>query len=401
MSPLPVPLGILGSTQFSTQYIASNVGSGYGSAVTSLSGNTYVQSYGTTYKLNKFGRAQWARTTSSGNKNAIAIDSSENVYVAGSGSAVVKYDSSGNLIWQRVVGTGVSWQDCKELSGSLYLTGSDGTYGHITKIDTATGATIAFSKRLSGLSPQAIDVSASYLAVSGIISNGTGWDTRLFVMSPSTASINWQKNLSISNPNGVFCAGLSIKSDSTSIVVSGHINSPNQANYIVSFNASSGATVFSIKGSSSVALSESAGSVSYGKSDYLYMSSYATYTGSGFSQNWGTSFFRFAPGASAPEAKYSIAGTVGALRLQAGKSTDHVLGIMGTSQFIKINGLTPPTLKAYGSYTLQNLTDYTFVSSGISISNSGDAFGNSGFTSVAGNASTASPANQPTNKYLR
>jgi len=119
-------------------------------------------------KYNSSGTAQWARTVSEGTNlsifNAVAVDSSGNVYAAGyqygngtytyapgvsaqgSGSysnnvVLVKYDSSGTALWARTVSTGNNKSEFQAVaidsSGNVYAAGSqygNGTYTYAPEV---------------------------------------------------------------------------------------------------------------------------------------------------------------------------------------------------------------------------------------------------------------------------
>ncbi len=93
-----------------------------------------------TIKYNSGGIQQWLKSYSgpsgSDNPNSIAIDSSGNIYVAGSSVApatsydifMIKYNSNGDSLWnRRYPGISNLWEDCYDIgvnnSGDLYVTG--------------------------------------------------------------------------------------------------------------------------------------------------------------------------------------------------------------------------------------------------------------------------------------
>ena len=96
-------------------------------------------------KYNSSGTLQWQRVLGDADSNvaySITVDSSGNVYVAGrqyvSGtfdfeSLLAKYDSSGTIQWQRSLATGVADQDVvaygvtTDSAGNVYMTGYTGT----------------------------------------------------------------------------------------------------------------------------------------------------------------------------------------------------------------------------------------------------------------------------------
>jgi hypothetical protein len=79
------------------------------------SGNVYVIGNGGTIKYDSAGNEIWVRSSSA---RAIAIDSSGNVYVTGNGGTI-KYDSAGNELWVRGGASAIAVDG----SGNIYVTG--------------------------------------------------------------------------------------------------------------------------------------------------------------------------------------------------------------------------------------------------------------------------------------
>lgn len=149
---------------------------GYGIAVDS-SGNVYITGFSATaiggyylvtLKYNSSGTLQWQRQIGNGSfvysGNAIAVDSSGNIYVTGytydtpgtnSSILTVKYDTSGAIQWQRRLGssnTDYGYGIAVDSSGNCYIVGQNGAglYCEIAKYNTS-GA-IQWQRRLSGSS---------------------------------------------------------------------------------------------------------------------------------------------------------------------------------------------------------------------------------------------------------
>jgi chitodextrinase len=122
-----------------------------GTTAGSLDGQTYSGS-GDVYlmKYNSSGTKQWTRllgTTAIDNAFSVAVDSSENIYIAGftngnlggqtsSGGTdafVARYDSSGNMVWTRLLGNGTltyGYAVAVAASGNVYVSGvTRGTLG--------------------------------------------------------------------------------------------------------------------------------------------------------------------------------------------------------------------------------------------------------------------------------
>jgi len=141
-----------GGQQWNRTWGGSNWDSGMGVAVDSsdnvyLAGNT--ESYGAGWddmvlvKYDSSGGQQWNRTWGGGNRDygwEVAVDSSDNVYLAGgtgcfgAGSVdmvLVKYDSSGGQQWNRTWG-GSNWDSgsgvAVDSSDNVYLAGTTGSF---------------------------------------------------------------------------------------------------------------------------------------------------------------------------------------------------------------------------------------------------------------------------------
>jgi hypothetical protein len=385
------------------QYIATGLGAGYGSAVTSIDGPSYIQSYATTYKLNKNGRVVWARQFSgTGNKQGLAVDSSQNVYVAGNSSFVASLDSSGNVRWQRTIGTGISWQslDVDSSSNRVYLAGNNGSYGHIACLNSSDGSVI-WGTRTSTVSVDftAIKVksgSSSYVTATGYTSNGVTLDSH-FVVFDTSGNIIFQKRLSTGTANYVFSQSTSISPDSSELTVSGFIQSP-RVNFIIGFNGS-GTTIFSIRATSTGGYIQSDyGTIGYDASGFLYLSFYSIFDNY-IPYDKGLGYTRFS--GSTPQKTVIFENISGALRISA-SSTDRTIGLMGVSGFVKVLGDDSVATGPVGAYEIiEDPEGYGFTSSGITITTDSISYTASGVVSSASAYSVISSSASPTVTYLR
>ena len=383
------------------QFIATGLGSGYGSAVTSLDGPSYVQSYTTTYKLNKSGRVMWAvQFSGTGNKQGLAIDFNQNVYVSGDGSFVAALDSSGNVLWQREIGTGIEWNsaaiDTQSDTGKLYLAGTNGSYGHIACINSSTGSVI-WAKRTSTVNIIFTGVSSNsnQVLATGYISNGTTWESHVIKLDEA-GNIGWQRRMSLGTSNNIFGESVAARGGSTSLVA-GQMQSP-RITFIADFNTQNGTNGFSLKTTSTSGfLQADFGSVGFdaeGFSYVTYKDIYDNYAGS-----LGTGYTRFL--SSTPQKTVTFQNLNSTLRLSTSR-TDRTLGLMGVSGFVKVLGDDSILTGPVGAYNvIEDPAGFGYSSSGISISTDGVSYMDSGLTSSASSYSVVSSGTTSTVTYLR
>jgi len=201
---------------------------GYGAAVDSL-GNPYLLARTNSTgagdydfllaKYNSSGNIQWQRTLGgSGREYAIdlAIDSSDNLYALGytesigAGRAdflVAKYDSDGSLIWQRIIG-GTEFDIPEGIgidsSDNVYLAGATGSSGQgsndIFLVKYNSSGTVQWQRTL-GLSgnENALDVSVDSLGnpvvVGQTFSIGAGGRDTFIAKYNSSGTVQWQRVL--------------------------------------------------------------------------------------------------------------------------------------------------------------------------------------------------------------
>lgn len=396
-------MALLGSAaKKPSQFIATGLGSGYGSAVTSLDGPSYIQSYTTTYKLNKNGRVVWGvQFSGTGNKQGLAIDSNQNVYVAGNGSFVAALNSDGNVLWQREIGTGISWNsaaiDTLFGSGNLYLAGTNGSYGHIACLNSSTGAVI-WGIRTSTVNVEFTAISANYnqvLAI-GYISNGTTLDSHVLKLDNS-GNIGWQRRMSLGTSNYVFGGSTAARGGSSSLV-SGFINNP-RANFIADFNTQSGNSSFSLRATSTGGyIASEYGTVGFDPSGFSYLSFINLYDNyQPFSK--GTGYTRFL--GSTPQKTVTFENLTGTLRVST-STTDRTIALMGTGGFIKILGDDSVATGPVGGYNvIEDPEGFSYTSSGIVTGSDSVSYMNSGVVSTVSSFSPVSSGVTSTVTYLR
>lgn len=173
-------------------------------------------------KYNPLGEIQWNRFlggTTTDSFNEIAIDSSDNIYVAGrtlvsdtSRSLLAKYNTSGTLQWVRTLGTDATFHNNSWLavdtdsSGNIYLAGE--TYnteqrGIIAKYDSS--GTVIWQKSVDGGPYQFKSLATtadgvSYVSGTNISGPSGGQDIAIFKYD-SSGNVVWQKNLGTASGN--------------------------------------------------------------------------------------------------------------------------------------------------------------------------------------------------------
>jgi len=191
-------------------------------------------------KYNSSGTIQWQRTLGGSDNDfgfGIATDSSNNVYVFGYSGAgftdalLAKYNSSGTIQWQRTLGGGNSergWAVAVDSSDNLYIVGSTRSAGGpdddllIAKYNSS--GTIQWQRILGGASSdegKAITLDSSdNVYVSGKAdSAGAGSADLLVAKYNSSGTIQWQRvlggassdqaaGIAIDNDSNVYCVGI-------------------------------------------------------------------------------------------------------------------------------------------------------------------------------------------------
>ena len=206
-------------------------------------------------KYNEVGQQLWNRTWGGSRYDSamdVAVDSNDNVYIAGSyhyyvagesqggDMAVVKYDSSGNQIWERVFG-GSNDDDCYALTidsnDNIYLAGTRDQQPNddflVVKYDSS--GILKWSRVFGGQFPDkcsdvAVDSNGNVYLVGDTNSFGTpGWFNFLIVKYNPYGTQLWYKawggssddhayDIVIDSSNNIYVAGLSGAPDQITIV---------------------------------------------------------------------------------------------------------------------------------------------------------------------------------------
>jgi uncharacterized delta-60 repeat protein len=212
------------------QRVLGGTGFDLGSAVAvDSSGNVYAFGYTTSQgaggsdfliaKYNSSGTIQWQRTLGGSNSESgygVAVDSSDNVYVfgetqsAGAGGLdflLAKYNSSGTIQWQRILG-GSGREDghavAIDSSDNVYVLGYTGSTGAgasnclLAKYNSS--GTIQWQRVLGGSGNDkgfavAFDSSDNVYLSGSTDSTGAGDDDFLLAKYNSSGTIQWQRTL--------------------------------------------------------------------------------------------------------------------------------------------------------------------------------------------------------------
>jgi hypothetical protein len=100
-----------------------------------VSGETNGQAFVSKYDM--LGVLLWTRTMYRGNSRSVSADGLGNVYVSGTTTRSIsgddtyvrKFDTDGNLLWNRELGTpstDICWGSCADALGNVYVTGGTG-----------------------------------------------------------------------------------------------------------------------------------------------------------------------------------------------------------------------------------------------------------------------------------
>lgn len=394
---MALSIGLLGgaAAAYPLEWFVSNLGSGYGSRTEGSTGATYAQTYGTLYKLKKDGKLSWARQLSgSGNKQGLDLDASGNVYIAGGSGLVAKFDTNGNLLWQRTVGS-VGWQalTVNQSTSEVYVGGA----GSVAKLDstgsiqwsrvfTASGITLS---DITGIS---VANSLGHVSISGHYNDGTTFQG-VHINIDSNGNIRYGKRLTKSGQY-TFLMGCDTRQSDGTTVVAGF----NETRACIAFAFDvNGNFLWSSEDTTGGYIYTDYGTPTWDASGYWYLGAYQYYTNFGVT---GRVVRRFS--GSVSQGSRSLTGTAasGGLRLSASRS-DRTLTYMGTDGVWKLDGSFSTPAGTYDGYLLEdNPAGVYTMTSGTSQASFSYGSSNPNYTSVASSYGVVVASLTPTVNYL-
>jgi outer membrane protein assembly factor BamB len=197
-------------------------------------------------KYNTSGTLQWQRKLSNAYTDSpigISVDSSSNVYITGASQSslggitdvlLAKYNTSGTLQWQNLIGDGVNSSTGRgvttDSSGNVYVTGTVTGTQAIQVMKMNSSGAVQWQRALSGGNPDGYSVyldSSANVYVLGYSSSINGFE---LIKYNSSGAIQWQRQLYCS---GVNSTGFSVFiSFNGNVLVTGHTSASGNKDFL-------------------------------------------------------------------------------------------------------------------------------------------------------------------------
>lgn len=164
-----------------------------------LNGQVYGGDHATLVKYNSSGARQWITAIQTSFLDAVALDSSENVYVttsAGNGY-VAKLNSSGVVQWAKEIASTVFYGLATDTSSNVYCVGESG--GQAVLLSYNTSGTYRWGQTLGTTGcyfhAVAVDTSGNVYCVGSTTQQGAGASDILIAKYSSAGALLWQRTL--------------------------------------------------------------------------------------------------------------------------------------------------------------------------------------------------------------
>jgi hypothetical protein len=183
------------------------------------SGNVYCTGFGDKYlfKFNPDGDLVWQRELTGAATRSCAIDGSDNIYVCGSLPAsnaglLVKYDTTGAVIWQRTLASSVFFSNVSvDSSGNVYVAGQVTISGNVACLVAKYDASgdLLWQRKLDGAGNEIfiglkVSSDGSIYAVGDTNIAGNTSRSALIAKYDTSGGLEWQRVIGASGFNSYY-----------------------------------------------------------------------------------------------------------------------------------------------------------------------------------------------------